>query len=237
MNQFTYKGKKSYDDMDLIITETPSIVSPERDIVFTSIDGRNGDIIEDNGRFRNVDVEYRVAAIPDSLTLPVLARKIKGWLQGEIGYFVLTDTYDPLYFRYGCYIGNLNIEDVLQQIGNATLKFNCKPFKYSFDGQNIINITANTSLVNPEEFTSSPYIKIVGTGNVTMAINNTSFTFTGIDEYIEIDSEMMLAYKGTALQNTKINFTSFPKLAPGTNNISFTGFVTEIDIKPRWCAL
>ena len=55
--------------------------------------------------------------------------------------------------------------------------------------------------------------------------------------YIEIDGDIMAAYKGTLLQNTKISFIDFPKLAPGANNIVSNGAVTEIQIKPRWCAI
>lgn len=58
-------------------------------------------------------------------------------------------------------------------------------------------------MYNAEFFPSSPYIKITGSGTVTLTINNASFTFSDIDEYIEIDSEAMNAYKGTVAKNNK----------------------------------
>lgn len=237
INQFSYNGKRSYDDMGLIITETPAFSSPERDITFTSVSGRNGDIVTDNKRFKNIDASYKVAAASDVFSPEQTARKIKRWLQGEAGYFVLTDTYDPNYFRYACFSGKIDIENKLLLLGKATLKFNCKPFRYRIDGQREIRMTETGRVYNPEDWESTPYIKIVGSGDITLSINNASFAFRGIDEYIEVDSEMQMAYKGTELQNDKTTFTTPPTLAPGQNNISFAGEVNEIIIVPRWCCL
>lgn len=237
VNQFSYNGKKSFDDMGLIITDTPSRVSPARRITFTAIDGRNGDIINDEGCFDNGEIKYNVTAIAEDVEMSLLVRKIKRWLQGEAGYFKLSDTYDPNYFYLACYSGKIDVADKLELLGAATLTFKTKPFKYSFDGQRKITITGAATVYNPEEWEASPYIKIVGNGNVTLFINNDSFTFTGIEEYIEIDSDILSCFKGTDLQNSKANFVKFPKLSEGENNISFIGNISEIIIIPRWCAL
>lgn len=223
--------------MSLIITETPNETMPERDIEFVSVPGRNGDIINDNNRFKNYERSYKVAALADDFELPFLTRKIKSWLQSDVGYFPLTDTYDPLYFRYACYSGQLDISQVLQAVGEASLKFNCKPFKYSFAGQSPITITKATTIINPEDWQSAPYMKITGNGDITLVINGTLFSFTGVAGYIEVDSKMMLSYTGTTLQGNKIKFMDFPKFSPGENTISFTGSVTKIEITPRWCTL
>jgi len=237
VNQFSYNGKKSFDDMGLIITDTPSRVSPARRISFTAIEGRNGDIVNDEGCFDNGEIKYNVTAIAEDFEMPLLVRKIKHWLQGEAGYFKLSDTYDPNYYYLACYKGAVDIADKLSILGSATLTFSVKPFKYRIDGNTEISVTAATAIYNPEDFESTPYIKIFGSGNITLSINNTSFAFKGVSEYIEIDGEIMACFKGTELQNTKASFVNFPKLAPGKNNISFTGNVMKIIIVPRWCAL
>lgn len=237
INQFSYNGKKSYEDMGLIITDTPSRVSPARRVSFTSVDGRNGDILFDEGCFDNGEVKYKVTVIAEDFEMPLIAKKIKRWLQGEAGYFVLTDTYDPNYFYKACFKGKIDIAEKMRVLGSATLTFSTKPFKYSFDGQREISITGAATLYNPEDWESAPYIKIVGSGDITLSINNASYAFTGIDEYIEVDSDTQSCFKGTTLQNSKASFADFPKLYEGENNISFTGAVTEIIIVPRWCAL
>lgn len=236
-SQFIYNNKRSYDDMCLIITETPPFVVAERDVTFTSIPGRSGDLIEDSGRYKNVTIPYTVAVLTDPFALPLLVKKIAAWLEAPGGYFVLSDTYDPNYFRYAKYSGNINIADILLKIGTANLNFNAKPFKYSFDGQKTIIIGTAGVIYNPEDFASVPYIKITGNGNITLSIGNASFAFKNVDGYIEVDGEIMAAYKGTELQNDKILFSGFPTLAPGANHITTVGNVSKIEIVPRWCAL
>ena len=236
LNQFKYKGISSA-DMGIIITQSPNIGSAERDEEYISVPGKSGDIINDNGRFKNITVSYDVNLLSDERPLDLMARKIKAWLQGETGYFKLTDTYDPNYYRMAAYSGSIDIEDKMRKIGITTLNFNCKPFKYRIDGENDIEITKATTLYNPEEWESLPYIKIIGTGAVTLHINNNSFYISTIDDYIEINSELQSAYKGNTLQNSKINFATFPTLCPGTNNISWVGSVSKIIIKARWCCI
>lgn len=237
LNQFTYNGKRSYDDFELIITETPPFVFAERDIEKTQIPGRNGDLLSDNGGYKNVTKEYKVAALAEVFPLPLLVQKIAVWLNTGAEYCILTDTYEPDYFRYACCTGQISFSDKLLKLGAATLKFDCKPFKYSYEGQQEIKINENSSIYNPENISSTPYIKIIGSGDVTLMIGNSSFKFTGIDGYIEIDGDLMAAYKSTELQNNKISFIDFPKFAPGWNNISFVGDVSEIIIIPRWCTI
>lgn len=236
INQFKYKGISSA-DMGIIITQSPNIESAERDEEYISVPGKSGDVINDNGRFKNITVSYEAALLSDDRPLDLMARKIKAWLQGETGYFKLTDTYDPNYFRMAAYSGSIDIEDKIRKIGITTLNFNCKPFKYRIDGENDIEITKATTLYNPEEWESLPYIKIVGSGAVTLHINNNSFYISAIDDYIEINSELQSAYKSNTLQNSKINFATFPTLSAGTNNISWVGSVSKIIIKARWCCI
>ncbi|MED9991261.1 MAG: hypothetical protein U0J27_03010, partial [Phascolarctobacterium faecium] len=92
-------------------------------------------------------------------------------------------------------------------------------------------------IYNTEGFTATPYIKITGSGGITLYINNRAHTFKDVNEYIEIDGEIMNAYKGDLLQNSKMVTTLFPKLAAGANNISWAGNVTKVEIIPRWCRL
>ena len=237
INQFIYNEKKSYDDMHLIITDTPSRVSPARRISSIDVSGRNGNILIDEGCFENGEVKYSVALIPGEFDMPLAVRKIRRWLQGDVGYFKLSDTYDPNYYYLACYTGILDIADKLGKLGETTLTFTTKPFRYRNDGENELVISAETTIFNPEDWESTPYIKIIGNGNITLSINNSSFGFTDVNEYIEIDGDIQSCYKGTTLQNSKTSFISFPKFCSGKNNISFVGNVTKIIILPRWCTL
>lgn len=231
MNSFIFNGQSSA-DFGLIISQKDIYSAPARDQSFVSVPGRNGDVIVDNNRYENATVYYTVGC----KDIKNKATALKLWLC-KPGYFRLTDTYQPSYFRMAAFASALPIDEVLENVGQAKIVFNCKPFMYSVAGEDTITLTTAGSVNNPEGFESLPYIKITGSENVTLTINNNSYYMTSIGPSIELDSELMSAYRGSTLLNSKIGFTEFPVLEPGTNNISWTGSVTKVEIVPRWRTL
>lgn len=225
-------------DFGLYITEKGSYKGAARDITYTSIPGRSGDLITDNGRYKNIDISYKMALLnTTNYEFSELAHKIKAWLLSQAGYFRLWDSYDKDYFRLASYSDEADIEQELNDLGTLKLSFNCKPYKYSFEGQKTIKLTSAGDIYNAEMFSSKPYIKIKAAGAVTLYVNNSAYNFTNIDEYIELDSEAMNAYKGAVSKNDKMTSTGFPTLTPGNNTISWVGNVEQIEIIPRWCCL
>ena len=221
----------------LLITEKGSNKGAQRDITYTSVPGRSGDLMTDNGRYKNVKIPYKLALLNTTAwDFDELARLIRGWLLAEQGYFPLWDSYDGKYYRLASYTNEVDIEQELRSVGKLSLSFNCKPFKYSFEGQRTVEMTAAGTLYNAEQYESKPYIKVVGSGTITLAINSSSVTLSSVNEYIELDSEMLNAYKGTAAANNQMS-GDFPVFAPGDNTISWVGNVTRLEIVPRWCCL
>lgn len=231
-----YKGINSL-DLSLVIKSKGSYNAAERDLEFISVPGRNGDIVHDNGRYKNIVIPYEMALVKhDHRAFNDICNAIKDWLSSDGRYYQLWDSYDPRYFRYATITGELDIAASLAHYGEMALDFNCKPLRYSFDGQKTIAVPATgLTLHNPESMTASPYIKIYGSGDITMTVNNTAISLYGVSEYIEIDSELMNVYKGTTPLNNSMSGDTFPTFAPGDNSISFTGSVTSAEIIPRWC--
>ena len=243
MTCFTYNGRSSA-DFGLHIEKKDVFSAPEYDAEFISIPGRSGDIINPNRRFSNIKVTYTVfLARKNTAALASVLRDIKGWLYSEPDrYHEITDSYDSECFRYGVISGNLDIEEQMNKVGSFTVTFNCKPYKYSFAGQEVLaSGTKRLSVTNPTAFESRPYIKLYGSGAVTLNISSPDstslWTISAIDEYIEIDSELMNCFKGTALKNDTVKGTEFPVLKPGACTINCTGDVTRIEVIPRWCCL
>ena len=222
----------------LIIQEKGSFKGAARDVTYTSVAGRSGDLITDNGRYKNVTIPYTLALLNTSpYSFTELARLIRNWLLIGQGYFKLWDTYDKNYYRLASFSDEVDIEQELRDLGSLSLSFNCKPYKYSFEGEKAITITKADKIYNAEACESKPYIKIFGSGTVTLYINNNAFQFTDIDDYLEVDSEMMNTYKDTVPANHKKKGADFPIFQPGYNNISWNGNITRLEIVPRWCSL
>ena len=243
MTSFTYNGRSSA-EFGLHIEKKDVFSAPEYDAEFISIPGRSGDIINPNRRFANIKVTYTVfLARKNIAALAAVLRDIKGWLYSEPDrYHELTDSYDVKHFRYGVISGNLDIEEQLNKVGSFTVTFNCKPFKYSFAGQEVLATgTKRLSVTNPTAFESRPYIKLYGSGAVTLTISSPDstslWTISAIDEYIEIDSELMNCFKDTVLKNDTVKGAEFPALKPGVCTINCNGDVSRIEVVPRWCCL
>lgn len=244
MTYFTYNGRSS-SDFGLHIEKKDVFSAPSYDAEFISIPGRSGDIINPNRRFANIKVTYTVfLARKNIAALAAVLRDIKGWLYSEPDrYHELSDSYDAEYFRYGVISGNLDVEEQLNKIGCFTVTFNCKPFKYSFAGQQTI-AEGNPRLIvtNPTAFDSKPYIKIYGNGLIRLMVQpegqgTSSWGLAGVDEYIEIDSERMNCYKDTVLKNDILSGEGFPVLKPGENSVACAGNVRRVEVVPRWWCL
>ena len=100
------------------------------------------------------------------------------------------------------------------------MTFNCKPFKYSYEGQQTIaDGNPRLTATNPTAFDSRPYIKIYGSGTVRLMLTpsgqgTTTWVLSDVDEYIKIDSELMNCYKDTVLKNDTVTGEGFPVLNP-----------------------
>ncbi len=226
--------------LENIVTALPTAI----DAILTSIPGRSGDLIVSNNRFSNVTVTYTIfLARKNVVSLSEATREIKGWLYTEPDrYHEITDSYNQGFLRYGVISGNLDIDEQLNKLGSFTVSFSCKPFMYSSEGQqNIEILDSGFQVTNPYPFPAKPYFRLDGTGDASLTIQSGSHTatwhFTDLEQYIECDSEQMNFYKETELQNLKVKGDSFPVLHPGVNTISFTGNVKSISLVPRWCCL
>ena len=241
MTSFTYNGKCSA-DFGLHIEKKDVFSAPEYAAEFISIPSRSGDIINPNRRFANIKVSYTVfLARKNVAALAAVLRDIKGWLYSEPDrYHELTDSYDAEYFRYGVISGSLDIEEQLNKVGCFTVTFNCKPYKYSYAGQETVSADASElTITNPTAFESRPYIKLYGSGTVVIMIQpqGRGMMISNLDEYIEIDSELMNCFKDTTLKNDTVTGDGFPMLKPGTTTIACAGNVQRIEVIPRWCCL
>ena len=238
MNMFVFAGKNSR-DFRMQISNKQILRAAAPDLEEQEVPGRNGTLVFSNGGYKNVVIEYSVFFMLDGIQMePDMARKIKAWLLSDPGlYRQLYDSYDPGYFRMAYYASGLDIDNPVRRFGRIDLSFTCKPFMYSFLGQQKCTIGKTGTIMNPEGFASNPYIRLTGTGDITLAMTAGEWHFAGVEEYIEIDCEKKITYKGLTPQNNKKQGNGYPELKPGINQIGCKGNVSKIEIVPRWCTL
>ena len=233
MTRFNFNGRWSR-DFGIYVSGEGTFNSPERDITSYEIQGRNGNLLIDNGRFKNVQLTY-----PAFITrnFQHYAEQARQWLTSPIGYCILFDDYHPYEFRKARFAGPLNFSPLfMNRSATFDLTFDCKPQRFLFKDNDGLSFDGNDTLLNTTEFDALPLIRVYGNGNGMVTIGDTTFTLTGIIEYIDIDSELQDAFKGLLNENAKMN-GEFPKLSPGQNAVSFSGGITNIRIWPRWWIL
>lgn len=230
-----FNGRSSL-DYGLLVTEKGSYKGARRDVSFVSVPGRNGDVLIDNGGYKNIKIPYKFNLLNKSeKDFSEVAGEIREWLLSSPGYFVLTDSYDKDYFRYASFSEEIDIEQKLRVLGTLSLSFSCKPFEYAFSGQNTVSFSAPGTIQNPKNLPAAPYVKIYGSGTVTLTVNEQSLVLQSINEFIELDFEMPNAYKrGENLNNLVVGDMSSFRLAPGQNAVSWSGAVQKIEMIPRW---
>ena len=161
--------------------------------------------------------------------------------------FLITDQYTlPTVFALFNGAGNLEVEtggyyrarviDTEHEFVNrertiSTLKVTFRIAPFFWLDTSDITITPPDTVTNPA-YKSEPLIRINGDGDVTLIINGRQTIIEGIVDYIDIDSELKIAYRGTVNEGNKLK-SDFPYLDSGANAISAVG-ATSIVITPRW---
>lgn len=222
---------------------------PQRRQRFITIPKRSGSIYIDDGAYDNVGIEYVFKLFPavsdistpheDLTNLVNRFRKSFVLNQGKGGYYQLTDSYDPDTFRWAV-VERATVEVGTGEVATITVAFNCKPYRYYWDGEKTYRITGPTQIKSVGLGGALPLITIYGsTGNCGVRIKkdtwwDKTYTLTLDAPSVDIDSE-----NGTVMYlrtNKSKQYTSaeFPVLPDGTFTISPTGNTTTIIMKPRW---
>lgn len=225
-------NNKSSADCRIQVAHPPGYAYPERDYTITHIPGRNGDIIQDNGCYKNVERTYEVSFDVPNEDFATYANAVSAWLHSTTGYARLEDSYEPNYYRMATYQESNIFENLYNQAGTATIVFECKPQRFLKTGDNTITIQNSLTIMNPTGFEAYPLFKVTGTSGV-LTVNGNSIMFSSIDDFVMLDCELQDTYKENINKNSTISGT-FPVLKTGSNTISWTGNISSVTMKPRW---
>ena len=176
MNSFTFDGINSLTDLGVYVQKKDVFSSASPDVTAQTVPGRSGDLLIDNGRWKNGKVSYTCAILTKDFE--AAARKIRAALasRGKT-YRKLADTYDMGYFRLAAILSEIKITQNKFHDGIFTVEFNSKPFRYSEAGQ------TERALTNGGTVTNAGYIELdseiqdvhKGTSNENAKANFLSF--------------------------------------------------------------
>ena len=212
---------------------------PQRKGESFSVPGRSGDIQVLEDAWENVEQTYEIYLSAEGPGLPFVANGVTRWLTEPDGYCRLEDEYDRETFRMAVFRGPQDLQNILNQFGRTTLKFECMPQRWLKSGQRPITLTAATTLHNPTGHTAFPLLTLHGSGPATLSDGARTLTLS-VTDGMQLDCQEEEAWLDSGGVITNLNGAvsgSFPRLGRGDTTISWTGGITGVELIPRWYEL
>lgn len=210
-----------------IVRRSPAILANKNINVINRV-GADGDLYEDLGGRKDIIIPVECNFVADNPK--TIFRRVKHWLNNiEDNKLIFTDDPGWFYKVVNVEIGQMEVK--FKRKGEFTINFTCRGWQYSLDGDEFLEIENNTMLYNEYDL-AKPLLYLEGNGEITVTINNNSFSVM-LRDFLYIDSELEIAYREKT-DCLNIDDGDYPVLEYGENNISFNGNVSKIEIKPRW---
>lgn len=240
MLSIIYNNQESNKVYGLYLENIPTFPSLNAIYETTDLSGRDGSL---NIFDKYPDLEIQIDFILICSRKEILSKKnrIIAWLNSSSNKELYYSEDSSTFYN----VKKVNLTDFKPEgskVWKFSVTFTVEPFSYLIEGKEIISLTRATSIYNGKStYISKPYIKIYGSGDINIIINNRTTIFKGIDGFIEIDSKEMNCYKninGDINNYNNLMYSyKFPYLDPGENNVSWSGNASKIEIIPRWCCL
>ena len=209
-----------------------SFTAAEPRVEVFEVAGRNGAIVLPDGSFENIKGTAKCYCLDEDVAYVITA--INAWLMKSTEYRRLETLVEPEYYRMARLLHGANIEPRLNHMNPFTLEFDCMPQKFLKYGEDEIEITAATTILNPTGFDAFPILVTAGSGSGSITINSRTITTTNCNG-LTIDCQEKEATRNGSNANSTMTGT-YPRLE-SENSISFTGGITKLTMIPRWWTL
>lgn len=216
-----WKGK-NVKDLGIIVENIPVIPKAKKIIDVYTVPGRNGFVSVDTNAY-----DTTVITVPCHFKDGANFEKIKSFLDG---YGTLSVDGEK---EYTAIIQNsIEFEQVLM-FKKFAIQFLINPIAKDIE-ENIISISSTSTSFEILKATTDmyPIIKITGSGDATITINNNSFVLKNMDGKYILDCDLKIITSNGLNAANHMQY-DFPKLVPGINNIDYVGDITNFEITYR----
>ena len=233
-NYIIYNGKHSYDDFGLLIDHItlPSINEVIEEI---EIEGRNGTLTERKGYYnnRNITIQFSIKRkiLEDFDDFNLRLEEVFIWLRTYNKDLILYINPNRVYKVKDIVLGEIGTDNAV--FYNFEAIFTCEPFSYILNEEEIIITQNNYKQYYKGTSGGEIKLKIYGSGNVQLTINNETVQINNVSNSVTLDSKLLLCLNEDGTNKSKEMIGNFPVLEYGLNTISWTGKVTKIELTPR----
>lgn len=247
LKKLSFNGVSSLElDPKIVIQTPPEYQYPGKDVTTTHVPGRNGDIIVDNGSYKNVTRTYSLGVGSEhGIDFISVSQKLVKWLKSGKGYRRLEDDYDPDVYRLAEYSSDGSFTNIYDGAISFSVDFDCKPQRYLKSGEKELTFTTATfKLTNPTNFTALPKITISGLESISDFGSEILMTFVNNAEKIcditfkdlttpsiTIDSDTQEVYydETDLASNVNVNDKRFPELLPGETTVEVSKYIRSAE--------
>ena len=209
----------------LLIEELPAMQLPEKKVEIIDVEGMNGVLTITDDCYMNTEktmsCKLRGNENVDQISL---------WLH-DCKKVIFSNRPDRFYKAR--IKGQIDFERSLANNRSFSVIFDCEPFGYLVDNKIITLTKSGSSIQGKGTYWSEPIIKVYGSGEINLTVNDTQITLKDVDEYITVNSQKLRTYKDLNILNNK-KVGNFPTLSHESNTISWIGSVTKVVITPNW---
>lgn len=141
MNELIFNGKR-LSEFGAFYDSHQAFNTPERELEYVEILGRDGDLIIDNDRFKNIEINFPCYIPTDFLPK---YRSLMAYLNSQRGYKRLEYSQEPDHYRMASFAGNVEASPLhLHRAGRFTLPFICKPQRFLKSGEIPVSVSPVT---------------------------------------------------------------------------------------------
>lgn len=218
-----FNNYNSFYDLDLVIVDMENIP-----VANEVVEYENGYTIK-NGEYEPIELPIIFRSVR-AKSIIEKQNDIIDWLtnlkDNKLTFSFMSDKY--------YIVKNVQIENITRNFNRYnTIEtiFTLEPFKYKHE--HIITITGPTNLFYTGTVPGELNIKIYGSGNIQLTINNETVQINNVNGYVELDSKLLLCLNSDKTSKSRDMIGHFPLLDIGSNTISWTGNVSKLEILPR----
>lgn len=232
-NYIYTNNKHSYEDFRLLLKPIELPTSNE-EYEKIEVEGRNGNLIVKNGNYESKTISTEFTLMRDKEdTLEDFSMKIEEieeWLREAKGDLVTYLKPNRAYKIKHVLIGDIKPSDVYFATFEAS--FICEPFIYLLNEPSL-KVSNNETIHYKGTVPGECNVKIYGSGNIQLTINSETMQINNVNQYVELDSKLLLCLNLDKTSKSRDMIGNFPLLEKGLNNISWTGDISKVELLPR----
>lgn len=223
-----YFNNNSNLDMNLYITDYPTIELNNEVYDTQDIEGHNGSVYIDLDYYKDRTLEFSFDLRCTNITEKLY--EVKEWL--------LNVNDNRLVFNNDkCYMVKKVLLNSFKQVNihlaELEVSFIVEPFLYSLEETSYTFTTKNFSIYNNGTQEADTIIKIYGTGNIQISNNGETMQIDNVSNYVLLDSKNMECINSNGASKDWDTIGNYIKLDSGENNFELTGNVTKTEITYR----